>query len=855
MKTNQWIQDVQRIIGCAAPELLCILAEIATEDNSRGLFVRKCQSKILECIEDVKMFLGEIRRNAQDFTLHDIQHCINVIDFMGQMLVDVKKSNPAEISFFIYSALLHDIGMVKMPEEDITLNDLREDHGDRSARFIRERKLLNYDGTSFSFGEFDYVYMEYLPLICASHMQEFSFVQKLPQSYILEGMEVDMSLCAILLRVADAMDLKRNRAPYQLYQFLINRSISPDHWKKHMSISNCQVNKNGVYRVDGICHDEAAHRCLFNHLDSIELEIEKIFKWKNGPHPRLKLRSHIIERNIKSDGYKIWNHSFSMDILKITNLFMGEQLYGDKRFGLREIIQNSIDACMVRDEINKSLGINQDYSYKPEIFIVFDRENNQVIIRDNGTGMNDYIIENFFLNIGTSYYSSRDFKKLNLKYSPSGHFGIGFLACFMLSDEVYLRTAHWQGNVEYEIHFIRGDKFVTKIEKPKTFSGTEVRFNLDQFKKVFMQSPYSTFRNTDTYKRYYVEDFLYETFWNLKITLINKDVIWCSFRTDSFMEVAKERNRAIYDYIIDLSEYLNDIEGIIVIFRNMLFDIVQDVMNIYRKDPLDALKNGEIKIGNKINDIFPFIKHFYKFNNNSIVECKYIKEISNVDTFLFFTTEDSKVNEEIIMRKKSDLSDIEIKKIFSLNHWNCLCYEDDHYVDGIYGYTYEFKLITDQGDDYERIYINKLCKHLGYYPSCFIILYGLNGNSLNRIDYLYDVEIDKFLNFNGRYWLNYARINLSDGMEDIVFSFIRVYEIVMRITNSLILPDTSRKLIIDSSASILKKAIRICIYLWLYENTKNYKVAVKTSKYLKQLILEEWDDSVEGLLKSEKKPT
>ena len=170
-------------------------------------------------------------------------------------------------------------------------------------------------------------------------------------------------------------------------------------------------------------------------------------------------------------------------------------------------------------------------------------------------------------------------------------------------------------------------------------------------------------------------------------------------------------------------------------------------------------------------------------------------------------------------------------------------------------YTYEFKLITDQGDDYERIYINKLCKHLGYYPSCFIILYGLNGNSLNRIDYLYDVEIDKFLNFNGKYWLNYARINLSDGMEDIVFSFIRVYAIVMRITNSLILPDTSRKFIIDSSASILKKAIRICIYLWLYENTKNYKVAVKTSKYLKQLILEEWDDSVEGLLKSEKKPT
>ena len=155
MKTSQWIQDVQRVIEIEVPELFYVLAEIAEEDSNRGLFARKCQSKILECIVNVKFFLGEIRRNAQDFTLHDIQHCINVVDFMGQMLVDVKSLNPAEISFFIYVSLLHDIGMVKLPNEDISLNDLREDHGERSARFIRERVLVNNDGTPFSFGEYE----------------------------------------------------------------------------------------------------------------------------------------------------------------------------------------------------------------------------------------------------------------------------------------------------------------------------------------------------------------------------------------------------------------------------------------------------------------------------------------------------------------------------------------------------------------------------------------------------------------------------------------------------------------------------------------------------------------------------
>ncbi|MDE6639611.1 MAG: ATP-binding protein, partial [Acetatifactor sp.] len=523
MRINQWIQDVQRVIGCEAPELLCVLAKIAKEDNSRGLFARKCQSKILECMEDVKLFLGEIRRSAQDFTLHDITHCINVIDFMGQSLTDINVLNPAEISFFIYSALLHDIGMVKLPDEDTSLENIREDHGNRSARFIRERVLVNNDGTPFSFGEYDYIYMEYLPSICASHMQEFSFVEKLPQSYILDGMEVDMSLCAILLRVADAMDLKHNRAPYLLYQFLINRSVSPDHWKKHMLISNCQVNERGVYRVDGICHDEAVHRCLYNHLDSVESEIEKVFKWKNGTHPRLRLSSHLVHRNVETDGYKMWHHSFEMDVLKITNLFMGEQLYGDRKLGLREIIQNSIDACLVREEINKSLDIKQDYAYEPEIYIIFDWENNQIILRDNGTGMNDYIIENFFLNIGASYYSSKDFKEKNLNYSPLGFFGIGFLATFMLSDDVYVRTSHWQEDVEYEFHFIKSDRFVTKTERQKTFSGTEIRLNLDQFIEVF--DVHGTLNFTDISLIQAIGSFIDGNFWNLDIAHLQNNVM------------------------------------------------------------------------------------------------------------------------------------------------------------------------------------------------------------------------------------------------------------------------------------------------------------------------------------------
>lgn len=856
MRTNQWIKDVKTVIGCEVPQLFKVLANIADkeEDSDIGLFARKAQSKILECIEAVKPFLGEIRRNAQDFTLHDIQHCINVIDFMGQMLIDIKSLNPVEISFFIYSALLHDIGMVKLLDEDISLDDLREEHGERSARFIRERRITTNNGKQFDFGEWDEIYMEYLPPICASHMQEFSFVEILPQSYILDGMEVDMSLCAILLRVADAMDLKRNRAPYQLYQFLINRSVSLDHWKKHMSISNCYVNSKGTYRVDGICHEEAAHRCLYNHLDTIESEIEKVFKWMNGPHPRLKLSSHIVERNIKTNKYKMWHHSFSMDILKITNLIMGEQLYGDRKLGIREIIQNSMDACMVRDEINKKLGAKQDYSYHPEIYIIFDRDNKQVIVRDNGIGMNDYIIQNYFLNIGASYYSSNDYKKKKLEYSPSGYFGIGFLSTFMLSDDVYVRTAHWQEDVEYEFHFIKSDKFVTKIERPKTFSGTEIRLNLDQFEEVFTnhssnKKVYTD--NLDSSVKYNLVDFIYNTFWNLRVRQIDNDVILCSIRTDNFLEFIEERFKDKYEYSINIGEYINDVEGVIELSSSELFSKMKCLKNIYEEYPLDAIRKGEVIISNNIRDHFSFIKHFYHYPHSlKMYEIK-DKKITNFNSYILFPTKESNMGFDY--KYKISLNDYEITELFNLYNWNCMCTNDNYVIIDRQHITFDIYEDFEMLENIGGINTKEIHNYIGYWPKCFIIVSGLEFLLSNM---LYMNSMAKFIvNSNeGHFWLKQARINIDNfAYKNVNFNYFYVKNIIMRMTNSLIIPDSSRKFIIDSSANILKNAIFLCVFIWIYDQIKDYKMASKSSQSLKQIILDNWDFT-EGLLKTEKKP-
>ncbi|EGO8312500.1 hypothetical protein E3O82_002490, partial [Enterococcus faecalis] len=72
------------------------------------------------------------------------------------------------------------------------------------------------------------------------------------------------------------------------------------------------------------------------------------------------------------------------------------------------------------------------------------------------------IIENYFLNIGTSYYQSRQFNELKAKWenglSNTSQFGVGILSCFMIGNEIEVVTRNL-----YE----KGDNLISfKIDGP-----------------------------------------------------------------------------------------------------------------------------------------------------------------------------------------------------------------------------------------------------------------------------------------------------------------------------------------------------------------------------------------------------
>ena len=121
---------------------------------------------------------------------------------------------------------------------------------------------------------------------------------------------------------------------------------------------------------------------------------------------------------------------------------MGTKLYGDPEVALRELLQNSIDACLLRQAQEKKWGT----PYHPEIFVKYYSENGAMIleVEDNGTGMDQYIIDNYYSKVGTSFYKSTDFYTLKSEtkadFTPTSRFGIGILSCFMVADTMIVDT-------------------------------------------------------------------------------------------------------------------------------------------------------------------------------------------------------------------------------------------------------------------------------------------------------------------------------------------------------------------------------------------------------------------------------
>ena len=334
---------------------------------------------------------------------------------------------------------------------------IRTTHAERAITIIKKDWLekIKYRDTDLT--------VEFVS-ICFSHNEDPFSILNLDQNYLC-GPEIytNLQLVAVILRLSDLLDFDAKRTPSILYSHLfVRHPISIKEWNKHRSIEAWSINPKSI-QYHAKCDHPAIEASIHAFCDVIDKELSACNNIISSINDfcRSKDKKNAIKIPFKVDRSKINTKKgidgkpkyiyretqFHLSKNQVIDLLMGTKLYGDPEVALRELLQNSIDACLLRSALEHGWGTQ----YTPEIKIRYSTENNEDILEiiDNGTGMDQNIIDSYYSKVGSSFYKSSEFFDLksqsNVQFTPTSRFGIGILSCFMVADTLVVDTRRVYG--------------------------------------------------------------------------------------------------------------------------------------------------------------------------------------------------------------------------------------------------------------------------------------------------------------------------------------------------------------------------------------------------------------------------
>lgn len=99
----------------------------------------------------------------------------------------------------------------------------------------------------------------------------------------------------------------------------------------------------------------------------------------------------------------------TMDQTQVLKLLTGENLYDHMDVFLRELLQNAIDATLLRGKMDPDFVPEQA---RIDLWEWNDKDGNIWFrIDDQGTGMTLGMLQRYFLKVGNSYYNSRELER------------------------------------------------------------------------------------------------------------------------------------------------------------------------------------------------------------------------------------------------------------------------------------------------------------------------------------------------------------------------------------------------------------------------------------------------------------
>ena len=287
-----------------------------------------------------------------------------------------------------------------------------------------------------------------LAIICQAHGEDLDFVkQKLSIDARYCPNEIaNLQFVAMMLRMGDICHYSFDRAPLIIRNAKVFHSDSSyREWAVKAASVSYEIKDNKISYY-AYCNTPEKYYKLQEYLDWIDKEINNFCDIQRLWESKYQLSIKDVDRAGVNYDDKVFTpvigKQFTLQQNKIIKLLMGVGLYKDPYASLRELYQNSMDACKCMQY--KDLAIGREYHGLIEFGLECDETTTYLYCSDNGVGMTDYVIENYLLKIGNSYYNSSDFYReqstWNTDFVPTSQFGIGILSCFMIADRIEILT-------------------------------------------------------------------------------------------------------------------------------------------------------------------------------------------------------------------------------------------------------------------------------------------------------------------------------------------------------------------------------------------------------------------------------
>jgi hypothetical protein len=270
----------------------------------------------------------------------------------------------------------------------------------------------------------------------------------------------------MVLRIADYLQIHSSRAPGQLLRLKsLVSPVSRGEWRKHMSVREINQAHDDPEAIFVDCEPESASTFLGMQslLRDIQSELDKSWAVLGEVYGRLPPLSSlgITIRRIRSnidDPHLYWKQRnppflprdfrFKTASAELMDLLV-MPLYGEKpEIGIRELVQNAVDACRERDDLILKGLVTSTLKSSDDVIVTLsssDGNATKIIIEDYGVGMTADVVDKYLLNIGASFRRSDIWRKNHESTGHStvhrtGRFGIGLLAAFLLGPEIRVTT-------------------------------------------------------------------------------------------------------------------------------------------------------------------------------------------------------------------------------------------------------------------------------------------------------------------------------------------------------------------------------------------------------------------------------